>query len=223
MNDIYSEILPEIKDKLVFDVGAAAGKMTKLFLDAGATVVAIEPQKNRTTADNPNFQGKVTIVNCCVSDENGEIKFYECPNAPNISSCNAQWKSGFYKGHERKWPKKIVPCLTLNKLIRKYGMPFYIKIDVEGYEDKVLGGLKKKSEILSFEYTAGYKEIIKNCFYHIKRLGYEKIIAFEKKKEADSKLTGIVKFQRIEFSSYQEFFAYYMELPTFSQGDILLR
>ena len=38
-------------------------------------------------------------------------------------------------------------------MIKKYGIPNFCKIDVEGYELEVLKGLSKPIKTLSFEYT----------------------------------------------------------------------
>jgi len=41
-------------------------------------------------------------------------------------------------------------------LIERYGTPFYIKIDVEGYEEQVLQGLSVMPRLLSFEFSRLY-------------------------------------------------------------------
>jgi hypothetical protein len=56
-------------------------------------------------------------------------------------------------------------------MIIKYGKPYYIKIDVEGYEFSVLQGLKQPIDIISIEFTA---ELIKNTFTCLNYLGYGK-------------------------------------------------
>jgi len=47
--------------------------------------------------------------------------------------------------------EKKVETTTLEKLIASHGIPFYIKIDVEGHELNVLSGLKQPVPYLSFE------------------------------------------------------------------------
>jgi hypothetical protein len=60
----------------------------------------------------------------------------------------------------------------LDKLIKQYGNPSHIKIDVEGYELTVLKGLTRKSGMISFEWVEEqYNEIIESIDYLFK-LGY---------------------------------------------------
>jgi hypothetical protein len=47
--------------------------------------------------------------------------------------------------------RKAIETTTLDQLIDTHGRPFFIKIDVEGFERKVLAGLKHKIPFLSFE------------------------------------------------------------------------
>jgi FkbM family methyltransferase len=42
---------------------------------------------------------------------------------------------------------------TLDELIGKHGVPVFIKIDVEGFEEAVLQGLSQPVRALSFEFT----------------------------------------------------------------------
>jgi hypothetical protein len=44
-----------------------------------------------------------------------------------------------------------VQITTLDGLISKFGMPDYVKIDVEGFELEVIRGLSKRIALLSFE------------------------------------------------------------------------
>lgn len=52
-----------------------------------------------------------------------------------------------------RWNKKQeVSISTVDKLIEKYGIPTFCKIDVEGYELEVLKGLSMNIPYISFEY-----------------------------------------------------------------------
>ena len=56
---------------------------------------------------------------------------------PTTSTFAKHWKSGRFSN--LKWPDKIqVQITTLDSLIKKFGNPQYIKIDVEGYDLNVL-------------------------------------------------------------------------------------
>jgi hypothetical protein len=60
---------------------------------------------------------------------------------------------------------------TLDNLIREYGTPFLIKIDVEGYELEVLKGLSQPIKMISFEFTVPEKSnIIIECIDRIRNI-----------------------------------------------------
>jgi hypothetical protein len=49
-------------------------------------------------------------------------------------------------------------------------LPSFCKIDVEGYEDQVIGGLSKKIPALSFEFTPEFLEPAIECVRHISQI-----------------------------------------------------
>ena len=61
---------------------------------------------------------------------------------------------------------------TLDELIKKFGNPNYIKIDVEGFEHEVILGLTKKSGIVSFEFTSEFINDAHKSIDHLISLGY---------------------------------------------------
>jgi hypothetical protein len=70
---------------------------------------------------------------------------------------NAEWNE-----------RRTIKITTLDRLIEEFGIPRFIKIDVEGYELEVLKGLTRPIEMISFEYTTPERTV--QCVECIKRL-----------------------------------------------------
>jgi FkbM family methyltransferase len=148
---------------VIFDVGANEGQKTDIFLRLGAKVVAVEPDERNQSILKQNFlsyrfiKKPVVIVGKALSDQNGaETMWIDEPGSAK-NTLNPKWvetlrtdSSRFGKSLEFA-QKKEVETITLEELIRSHGLPFYIKIDVEGYEAVVLRGLRSAMRYLSFE------------------------------------------------------------------------
>jgi FkbM family methyltransferase len=143
------------KGDLVFDVGANDGNRTRPFLEIGAKVIAVEPLSSCYRHLKREFGNKVVVINKgCGAKE--EVKdFYVC-DLDVLSTFSEEFINTTNKARfsEQKWDRKErKEIITLDKLIEQYGLPQFIKIDVEGFEPEVLKGLRQKVPYLSFEYT----------------------------------------------------------------------
>ena len=160
---------------LVFDVGANLGNYANLFRQRGARVIAIEPQPFCYRFLNLRFLfiPLVRIIPSGAGSKPGTIAM-TTSTAHTLSSMNPEWikkvnESNRFQGSQAKWNKTInVPVITLDSLIKKYGKPDYIKIDVEGFEAEVLQGLSQSVATVSFEYTL--PELKADCIHCIERL-----------------------------------------------------
>lgn len=214
LNTINQVVGPEIKDALVFDIGANRGMMTRAYKEAGARVVAVEPQAF-LTENNPDFENCV-VLNVCVSDAVGEVPFYQS-DLDTISSCSPEWQEGLYKNHCHWEAPRALPCTTLDQLIATFGEPKYIKIDVENFEHRVLAGLSKPPALLSFEFTGGYPECFNGCLDWMHSFQFTELLAFEVVKRGEQKFNQIIRFRDFDGCA-----AYYDLLPKFRQADMLL-
>lgn len=142
--------------ELVFDIGANYGNRVEPLLKIGANIVAVEPQLNCIHYLRKKYNRDIVTVHKGVSNNSGwETLLIADSNV--LSSFSSEWiesvqNTGRFSKNEWSKSEKI-EMTTLDMLIEQYGKPKFIKIDVEGYEFKVLKGLSQKIPFISFEYA----------------------------------------------------------------------
>jgi FkbM family methyltransferase len=144
---------------LAFDVGAHVGDRVASFRRLGARVVAVEPQPALvlTLKLLYAFDRDVTIEPVALGPQSGTIELKLNPPNPTVATASTDFiaaAKGAPGWEEQRWTKtKTVAMKTMDELIAKHGIPRFVKIDVEGFEDAVLAGLHHPLPILSFEFT----------------------------------------------------------------------
>ena len=160
---------------IVFDVGANMGNRTKIFLKIDANVVAFEPQKPCADFLEKNLSGitNFRLVRSALGGHDGEANML-ISSVHTISSLSEEWinatkKSGRFSHYEWK-ERQSVKITTLDASIKKYGVPSFIKIDVEGYEFEVLSGLSMPIKNISIEFTPEYIENTNKCIDYMNEI-----------------------------------------------------
>jgi len=141
-------------NELCFDIGANIGNRVRPLLNIGAKIIAVEPQQKCIKVLDYKFGRKIEIIPKGVGAKESVKDFY-IANEHTSSSFSKKWIDSVKKDRFKKynWNKIVkMEITTLDKLIEKYGLPVFIKIDVEGYELEVLKGLTKPIKMISFEY-----------------------------------------------------------------------
>src|ERR1700683_3857899 len=143
---------------LVFDCGANRGEFTQAFLHLGAIVIAVEPMPAMIAKLRVIRNKRLTVVPCAVGREPGVVPLYVSERS-DISSMSPDWLSVVSRNDgwagELRWTGSVNCTVTnLDALIEQFGMPEFIKIDVEGFELEVLSGLSKRPRLLSFEFNS---------------------------------------------------------------------
>jgi FkbM family methyltransferase len=162
----YAGLLPS--GSLVFDVGANVGAMSAIFSSLGNQVVALEPNPDCVRHIQLSYPDSgIEVIQAVAGARNGLATLKLSDERDDVSSLSDEWIAAIKSEHPEYrslWSKQIsVPMLTLDTAIEHYGMPFFIKIDVEGSEEQVLDGLSAQPSLISFEFNAAFLSAAMRC------------------------------------------------------------
>jgi len=148
---------------LIFDIGANRGYKTGMFLRLGARVVSVEPDEASQTLLEQQFinyrlrKPAMVIVPKAVSDKSAVEKMWIDAPGSALNTLSDKWAEtlrhdGDRFGEGLEFAKfKEIETVSIDDLVAEHGLPFYIKIDVEGHELKALQGMHRPVPYLSFE------------------------------------------------------------------------
>jgi FkbM family methyltransferase len=164
MREFYRQFVH--RGSLVFDIGANVGERTQIFLDLGASVVAVEPVPSCVDRLREIWSNRLRIVPCAVADKEGTANMH-LSSVSYFSTFSDQWLA-IAKRTERfkeaTWNEELtVPTVTIDALIRQHGRPDFIKSDVEGFENEVLAGMSTLVCPVIFEFNSEWIDATISC------------------------------------------------------------
>ena len=163
---------------LVFDVGAHVGDRVASFRRLGARIVAVEPQPALVRVLKLLYgrSADVAIEAVAVGRAIGATSMMINAANPTVSTASPEFVSAARdaQGWEtQRWTQSVpVQVTTLDALIGRHGLPVFIKIDVEGFEEEALHGLSRAVKALSFEFTTIQRDVALACIERCVALGY---------------------------------------------------
>jgi FkbM family methyltransferase len=163
---------------LVFDIGAHAGNHVRSFLALGCHVVAVEPQPDFARLLRLFFarSSDVVVVEAAVSEVPGRALLSVSERTPTVTTLAPDWRDARARepdfAHVR-WNRRVeIDQTTLDRLIEQFGMPAFVKIDVEGSEPAALGGLTNPVRGLAFEYLPRALDAVEASAARLAELGH---------------------------------------------------
>jgi FkbM family methyltransferase len=169
-----------MEQDLIYDVGFHHGEDTEFYLTKGFKVVAIEAHPGLYAAGLKKFakdmeSGRLTLLNLGVAETSGPISFFE--------SDNDVWGSirrDAAKRNERLgagWREITVEGRRFGEILRQYGVPYYLKVDIEGADLlclKALAEFGDRPKYLSIEAEVDILSGIRHEITTLRGLGYAK-------------------------------------------------
>ena len=124
---------------MIIDVGANNGDDSAYYLSLGYEVVSVEADPVLADGIRRRFQtSRVCVENVCVGPENSQgVTFW-------VNQSNSTWSSLDPELAAREGNSVVpvqVPSVTMGTLLERHGVPYYLKIDIEGMDQECLRSL----------------------------------------------------------------------------------
>ena len=134
-----------MKPKIIFDVGMNNGDDTAYYLYKGFNVVAVEANPHLVEKVKVRFRdeikrGRLTILNVGIAEAEGIIPFWICDTHSEWSSFHRSTASRDNSAHH----EILVPCRRFDSILEEFGVPYYLKVDIEGNDTLCLTSLKNR-------------------------------------------------------------------------------
>jgi FkbM family methyltransferase len=161
----------QVRDDLIFDLGLHKGSDAEYYLKKGFRVVGLEAAPDLAAISSQRlaaYGDLVTIVNRALYDQHGkEVAFYTVPNKDDWGSLTREIAE---KGVETA-VEITVQTVNLAWLLDTYGVPRYVKCDMEGgdliFREQLLEETRRP-RFVSVEMNDGLEgQVMKSCGYEV--------------------------------------------------------
>jgi FkbM family methyltransferase len=170
-----------MRNHLIFDLGMHKGEDSEFYLKKGFRVVAVEADPELAASATERLAryvmaGQLKVVNRAIAPRAGPITFYACETASIWGTIDKGWADRRARLGARVH-EMTVDGIQFPGLLQDYGVPHYLKIDIEGADVFCLESLLEQPERPSFISLESAKTSLADVnaeFSLLERLGYKK-------------------------------------------------
>lgn len=168
----------EVIENLIFDLGSHRGEDTDYYLRRGFRVVAVECAPAEVAVMRSRFEselrdGRLTLIERAIVPQSGRVAF--------------QRNKSVWGTAEKTWADRdiglgtevveIVDGIQPEELFHEFGIPYYLKIDLEGRDllvAQALEGLSVRPPYLSLAAERRSMQALREEFIVLRTLGYDR-------------------------------------------------
>jgi FkbM family methyltransferase len=176
------------RSTLVFDIGFHKGEDTNFYLKKGYKVIAFEASPDLVRLGKVRFKDEITagrliIVEGAITSEigSGPIRFYKNDKNSVFGTINPDWNER-NEAVGSGGTMIEVSRVDIASCLERFGVPHFMKIDIEGADTVVLDALKafdERPDYLSIESNKVDLAEVQKELNVLSALGYEKFMAVQ--------------------------------------------
>ena len=131
--------------RIIYDIGSNNGDDIPYYLLKADSVVAVEANPSLCDQISARFPreieaGRLSLVNAALVDTDDEVVDFYVHNKHHVLSSLDPGERD-----EDEYSKQQVNAVNICSLVKRYGDPYYVKIDVEGFDRQILASLHSHS------------------------------------------------------------------------------
>lgn len=160
-----------MREDLIIDVGLYDGRDTAYYLRRGFKVVAIDANpiwvsRARDAHSKEIASGHLVLLNVGIAFEAGSAQLYY--NSSNFGV--ASLSESHVRYHHQSIESMNVRCIPFVDILKEHGIPYYLKIDIEGLDRACLVALDSESAPPFVSWEEGDDAL--DNLRHLHKIGY---------------------------------------------------
>jgi FkbM family methyltransferase len=167
---------------LIIDVGMHRGEDTEFYLKKGFRVVAVEANPtlcHECEEKLANFirDGRLRIINKAIAEEAGSVAFFINEVNSVWGTTSSNWRTRNLELYGADSREITVEAISFRELLLEHGVPYYLKIDIEGSDLLCLRALETipcKPKFVSIESSISSFDETFEQFAVLHSLGYRR-------------------------------------------------